>query len=52
MLNTPVNADEGLRATETPDKTRNGVPLLKTRKDVPPITDEFVNRLREELPNE
>jgi hypothetical protein len=31
-------------------RTRNGVPLLKTRKGAPRITSELVQRLREELP--
>lgn len=34
----------------TTGRTRNGVPLLKTRKGAPRVTSELVQRLREELP--
>ena len=34
----------------TPPKVRNGVPLLPRRRNVPPVTLDIVNALRDELP--
>jgi hypothetical protein len=42
-------ARRALTPSGTTSKTRNGVPLLKTRKGAPRITSELVQRLREEL---
>ena len=42
-------ARHALTRSETTAKTRNGVPLLKTRKGAQRVTSELVNRLREEL---
>lgn len=38
-------ARRGLRLAET----RNGVPLLAVRSNIPSVTSEFVRQLREEL---
>jgi hypothetical protein len=43
-------ARRALTPSGTTGRTRNGVPLLKTRKGAPRITSELVQRLREELP--
>ena len=42
-------ARRALHPAETKARTRNGVPLLKARKDAPRVTSELVHRLREEL---
>jgi hypothetical protein len=43
-------ARRSLAPVGTPGKTRNGIPLLKSRKGAPRVTSELVQRLREELP--
>jgi hypothetical protein len=43
-------ARRALTPSGTTARTRNGVPLLKTRKGAPRVTSELVQRLREELP--
>ncbi len=43
-------ARKALVPAGTTTKSRNGVPLLKPRKDGTRVTTELVNRLREELP--
>lgn len=43
-------ARRALTPSGTTGRTRNGVPLLKTRKGAPRVTSELVQRLREELP--
>jgi hypothetical protein len=42
-------ARRALAPSGTAGKTRNGIPLLKTRKGAPRVTSELVQRLREEL---
>jgi hypothetical protein len=39
-----------LSSTESPVKTRNGVPLLQIRRGVRRVTSKLVHQLREELP--
>lgn len=46
-----VLAREGLsKSVRAVRPTRNGVPLLPTRKGGSPVTPELVNQLRDELP--
>ena len=42
-------ARQALQPARARGRTRNGVPLLNTRK-AKPVTQELVNRLRDELP--
>ena len=43
-------ARRALSPPETKARTRNGVPLLKVRKETHRVTSELVHRLGEELP--
>jgi hypothetical protein len=43
-------AREALRPQKQTRRTRNGVPLLPVRSDSVPVTLEFVNQLRDDLP--
>jgi hypothetical protein len=43
-------ARHALRPPETGRKTRNGVPLLPSRRDAQRVTSELVRQLDEELP--
>jgi hypothetical protein len=43
-------AREALRPKKQTRRTRNGVPLLPVRPDSVPVTLEFVNQLRDDLP--
>lgn len=43
-------AREALRPEKRGGRTRNGVPLLQVGSDPKPVTLEFVNQLRDELP--
>lgn len=43
-------ARHALRPPATGRKTRNGVPLLSTRRDAQRVTSELVRQLDEELP--
>jgi hypothetical protein len=43
-------ARQALRPSLSKTRTRNGVPLLPARTDIPSVTLEFVNRLRDETP--
>jgi hypothetical protein len=43
-------AREALRPQKQASRTRNGVPLLPVRSDSVPVTLEFVNQLRDDLP--
>ncbi len=43
-------AREALRPKKQTRRTRNGVPLLPVRSDSVPVTLEFVNQLRDDLP--
>lgn len=42
-------ARQALQPTVSGQALRNGIPLLPARTDVPPVTPELVNRLRDEL---
>ena len=41
---------QALRPSKPSGNTRNGVPLLPVRIGATPVTPEFVNQLRDELP--
>jgi hypothetical protein len=44
-------ARQGLsRGSRVPQPVRNGVPLLRSKKAMSPVTLELVNQLRDELP--
>jgi len=44
-------ARQGLsRASGAPRPERNGIPLVRSRRDAQPVTLELVNRLRDEQP--
>jgi hypothetical protein len=43
-------ARQALSPPQSKLKTRNGVPLLKVRKEARRVTSELVHQLREELP--
>jgi hypothetical protein len=43
-------ARQALQPLKAGHRCRNGIPLLEVKSNVAPITQEFVNQLRDELP--